>query len=512
MTTPSRKPTAPPPYSPPAAAAPNVKDASSSPGPSHDYTAHQQSFLRNSTIEALQSGESSSTVHDSLFEYFAARPPPGWSPDEPLRHRLAIPPTADPDAFPFPQPGEMWLARDVNQLDWSTFLNYLLPLQHGETKSAEPWPSSGSCSPVSRKPLPMPPTDVRKGEHMRTGSSGSGGLTMTNESEPERQQRIQDATQRWNQGFFQPRGLLVEVSVIPYVSALMTETGPAARETITPSVTLRDAVSPSSARQGEMATASYISAEPDEVAGPSSPRLGSPSGRAVNASSRELAPDVAGTRTLPSYHSRPQSPSSLRPQSTLPARPTELPSSEREQRPQTAGVAESLATKQTLPDDLEEGDLQELRGAFAKFLLAPRSRDETAAALHEINRELQTRRQHTAKQLKVEIKTQRKEIKVMSIQHKADRRAEKKRIKDAHRAHKAELKALKQSQKELEKQQKEARKEAKTFKKNARKAEKQKGDGAPPYKGWLEALELNRQESGVAQRAEPGPSTTTEPR
>ncbi len=82
-------------------------------------------------------------------------------------------------------------------------------------------------------------------------------------------------------------------------------------------------------------------------------------------------------------------------------------------------------------------------------------------------------------------------------------------MKEANRAHKAELKALKQSRKELEKQQKEARKEAKTFKKNARKVEKRKGDGAPPYKGWLEALELNRQESGVAQRAEPGPSTTT---
>lgn len=59
--------------------------------------------------------------------YFETRPLTLPQPDDLLSYYIRIPPTANPQAFPFPRPEHYLLERDVDYCDWTAFLNHLLP-------------------------------------------------------------------------------------------------------------------------------------------------------------------------------------------------------------------------------------------------------------------------------------------------------------------------------------------------------------------------------------------------
>ena len=432
-------------------------------GPSHDYSAHQQSSWRVSTLAAVRSSPSarspSPAVDPSSTTYFESRPPPDGISDETLSYVLFIAPHAQPDTLAYPEPKKLWLARDLTELDWATFLNYLFPLQRdAPPPKADAGPAlrgAGSHSanvPIVKK-LVHPTAMDRKTEHGMNEAPSSPDAAIPIESERQRRERIGQIAAHWNQAFFGPRRLHVDVDVLSYSSELLAPDTPNDAATFS-----QGPSGPEPELIPRHEAALHIYTPRTSVLAPS-----------VNGA---FIPQTANGSVGPSgawYASQPQSPSS-----TLP-------------RPSVSGTTltprDSMRAIAGLPDDREEGDLQELRGAFAKVVLSPRFREETAAVLQEFNRELQARQQEVAKQLKGDAKRTQEEIKVMAKQYKLERRAEKKRLKTAEKLHKTELKALKNSRKDLEKRQKEARKEAKALKANANKAGKKKSDDPTPYKG-----------------------------
>ena len=346
----------------------------------------------------------------------------------------------------YPEPKKLWLAQDLTELDWATFLSYLLPLQRD---APSPQDDAGGAAlngagsypanvPIVKKPV-LPTGMDRKTEQGTNGAPSSPDAATPTESERQRRERIGHIAAHWNQAFFGPRRLHVDVDVLSYSSVpLIPDTA--------------NDVATFSQGRSDLGPESLPHTPPSSV-------------------SQVLVPSV-NDATGTWHASQPQSPSS-----TLP-RPPGLAT--------TPTPQYSKRVIAGLPDDLEDGDLRELRGAFAKVLLSSRSREETATALQELNRELQTQRQTMAKQLKVDAKLTQKKIKGMKNQYKLDRRAEEKRLKTADKTHKAELKALRKSRKDLEKRQKEVHKEAKAFKANAKKAGKKKGEDPVPDQGWLE--------------------------
>ena len=521
-------------------------------GPSHDYSAHEQSCARNSYIMPDQPESSTSAVSPLVLTplsspevyaqqpdsiqvvepavktsstlYFESRPPSAMRSRSSVTHRLVIPPNTAPDQLHFPQPEHLWLSRDITRLDWRTFTNHLFPSYHdpqiNEKRQLKDHESSASFKPSistdpsrTRKPLPAAKADSAMGkQHQDRDTPSQGSLRPAPEAE--RRRKIQAVVAEWNEGFFQPRGVIIEGEIMPYSSAPIIE--PAE-----PAGSLRHALSagPSSRPREEGLSNSQPSARSDDPSMQSNQKRDRGRRRGDAACKRDLErPTNEGTigsaqaslnsqqppRRMPEDRSADVGlggqPSSNPPSSTSPT------SAERQQVSILSRLSTTSNRTQSLDssnvDDLDDADVKELRSAFAKFLLSSRSREETAMTLRELNQELQAQRQQTVKMLKAEMKTRRKEMKALTRQHKEDQRSERKKLKSAEKTRKQDLKTLKQERKDLERRQKMARKEAKIFKKNAKKAVSgKKVASTAPYKGWLETLELNqqdRQESGVA--------------
>ncbi|KAI9787802.1 MAG: hypothetical protein M1816_007450 [Peltula sp. TS41687] len=504
--------------------------------PSHDYSAHEQSGLAIPPVERRPAEWSASVDSpyistplstpglisqsvDSPFStsatfYFEGRPSPIRTTSDSTIYRLIIPPNARADQLSFPQPENIWLSRDVTRLDWSTFTNYLLPPDqdaHGNEKkivsnhTLDPvFNSEGSIrTPSARKPVAIStkPDDSKVAKE--DGVTPSVGNMSEKETEAERSRRIHSVVAEWNLHFFELRGVKVEGEIIPYSSELIPQTWPNLAAELpsessshsqgedTPGSSIPDVEHlPSGSgwnwrtRPGRAARANETS---DTANGRSfaSADISSPSVQSSRAPSELHASDLL-SRSSSSNEDRPHTPSTSHLEQPSPI--SSLSS--------TSTTSESLVSSNT--DDLDDGDLKELRSAFAKFLLSSRSQVETAVALQELNQELQAQRQQTVKSLKAEMKVRRKEVKAMARQHKEEQRRERKTLKSAEKSRKKDLKTLKDEKKELEKRQKQARKEVKMFKKNAKKAGKGKMIGATAYKGWLEAMESNQQDSVTA--------------
>ena len=471
---------------------------SASIGPQHNYSAHRQTCSRISTIQAngepipvpVSSGNDKTAISDrwvSREAYFTARAPLVRNAGHIVTHQLAIPPNVKSEDLSFPQPGEAW--RDVTEVDWTAFTDQLI--------SPEPASWSGEHS-VRRKRIETAPA-LCSSNGQRTSSHGVAASAdqrnmrverkprreqshsseaATQESEEEKRLRIYHLVDEWNQGFFVPRGLYIQAEVLPYSSEPMA----GCSEPFVHRANLGSNFIETRRRPTRLS-----SGEANPKSRPSDPAAPSPTLRSdvTSALGTEDASEAASRVPTPSA-SEPLTPSTG-------------------DQPTSAGPSESISAQQLrvpselVSGDVDEAELKELRAAFARFLLSTRSKEETATALKELNQELHAQRRQTAKDLKAEMKARRKEIKTVTRRHKIELRVEKKRLRAAEKTQKAELRTLKQSRRELEKRQKQARKEAKLFQSNSKKAAKQGQIGSPPYKGWLDALELNHTESQISQ-------------
>lgn len=117
-------------------------------------------------------------LHISGAAYFELRPPPFHQSPNVHIHRLSIPSDVDFTTLPFPRPAQTWLDGDVNDQDWATFLNHLIPI-------------CGSPRVVQTpKGYPIP----RKLDGSQRQIAGK---------------KLDAVIQEWNENFFLPRGLQV---------------------------------------------------------------------------------------------------------------------------------------------------------------------------------------------------------------------------------------------------------------------------------------------------------------
>lgn len=156
---------APPPYTPIQSdtAASSVVDSASTHSESAVPSGIRGGYVRPDQIPV-------EPVFASATSYFQERPCTIQPPDFVLRHSLNLMPDTTRSDLPYPQPESRYRARDVTDVDWHTFLNYLLPL-----------------SP--------------DGYHQ--------ALDQTSSHSPEQQDKFVAIIGEWNELFFGPRGILL---------------------------------------------------------------------------------------------------------------------------------------------------------------------------------------------------------------------------------------------------------------------------------------------------------------
>lgn len=120
-------------------------------------------------------------------------PPPSVRPQpgSPITsHYINVVPHAAPTSFPYPEPSQLWLSRDVRKEDWASFVANLL---------AVPDPAAPPDDNLDHKDkLPGPPKDATPSDPPPPANR-----------DPDVLQRMHAVLAEWNEGFFKPRGLKI---------------------------------------------------------------------------------------------------------------------------------------------------------------------------------------------------------------------------------------------------------------------------------------------------------------
>ncbi|MCJ1311598.1 hypothetical protein MMC25_005271 [Agyrium rufum] len=133
--------------------------------------------------------------------YFAMRRPTRSRPLDIINYRMAFNPRSTREIVPFPSPANKFREREVNNYDWSTFLNYIFPLPTlpPPSPSQPNWSQYGGNEKRSRRSArPPPPVQTPVAEE-----------PLDLEKETARRSQVQAVVEEWNDGFFLPRGLRV---------------------------------------------------------------------------------------------------------------------------------------------------------------------------------------------------------------------------------------------------------------------------------------------------------------
>ncbi|KAI4212518.1 MAG: hypothetical protein LQ351_004770 [Letrouitia transgressa] len=148
----------------------------------------------------------------SAASYFEDRPCSLPLPSDILEHRLVIPTGATREQLHFPYPEEQYRHRDITDMDWSTFQNFLLPN----------WIAPDSGKANSRR--------------------SNKKLSAETQDETFRRARVEVVVAEWNDCFFGPRGVHIhydfqstpiptQTPPPPFVSVLDIEPIPSASPT-----------------------------------------------------------------------------------------------------------------------------------------------------------------------------------------------------------------------------------------------------------------------------------------
>ncbi|KIW82788.1 hypothetical protein Z517_02031 [Fonsecaea pedrosoi CBS 271.37] len=165
-----------------------------------------------SPLEVEQSG------FISAAPYFELRPPSRPPPHDFFIHTIVIQPHDGAGTIPFPLKSSLFQLREVDEYDWTTFVNHLFPARgeattHPTRTNAQNHSariqsfSSSSVENVKSRPealtdlvdrLSLPPS--------KTSTAESSPLTDPSSL---RRIRIETVVAQWNAGFFGPRGLKI---------------------------------------------------------------------------------------------------------------------------------------------------------------------------------------------------------------------------------------------------------------------------------------------------------------
>ncbi|KAI9892229.1 MAG: hypothetical protein M1814_001688 [Vezdaea aestivalis] len=152
--------------------------------------------------------------------YFESRPTIMQLPPEVLFHDLIITEDSGPDNLPYPQPELVWKARDVTDQDWLTFKNFLFPL--AQMAANAQIVERKMQAELDRREQEQPNAEINALYPPQLGAvPGSRDTDEKSkwtpvEPEAERAERVGIVLAEWNEGFFQPRGLKLTATMIPY--------------------------------------------------------------------------------------------------------------------------------------------------------------------------------------------------------------------------------------------------------------------------------------------------------
>ncbi|KAF3808808.1 hypothetical protein GCG54_00010999 [Colletotrichum gloeosporioides] len=191
----------------------------------------QDSSLSSANASIVNHPASSTTAAYSEFSatYFDSRPPPpSLSPREQLVHTIAVTPTTTPDDVPY---APTWVARDVTQQDWATFINVLIPHHAAARNEAvinRKLQAEEEALAAAAAAAATPSGDSVSGQSTGNNSSNSSHHASAQleqiRSDPEtdpgaaavgvglRREDAEGIVAQWNEGFFGPRGMLVRLS------------------------------------------------------------------------------------------------------------------------------------------------------------------------------------------------------------------------------------------------------------------------------------------------------------
>lgn len=185
----------------------------------------------HTTSNAIPAANSISDIppSPSAALYFDERPtqipPPS---NDPLVHHLTVRTGSCPDDLPYQAE---WAARDVTPQDWATFVNFLIP-DHDAARNEAILGEKGAT------------------EGSTAGESEKLGREIS-EDAAQRRREVEATVQQWNDGFFRPRGIVVqldpadEAPKIPGAWDEAFDTGPSTQREAAPA-----AAGPSTQRVG----------------------------------------------------------------------------------------------------------------------------------------------------------------------------------------------------------------------------------------------------------------------
>lgn len=176
----------PPPYTPvdpvgAGGAAPVVPHASAQ----RSQTSLRGGYIRPSLPSEVPSEDANFPSAANYFDERQPSLPNGLSLANLIVHHITFFPDTTRDDIFFPHPIETYIGRDLTNLDWSTFVNCLFPVLDRSANEK---------------------VGNEKGVHPRAFMEGNT---------PERRQRIRDVVAQWNEGFFSPRLIHINVEFAP---------------------------------------------------------------------------------------------------------------------------------------------------------------------------------------------------------------------------------------------------------------------------------------------------------
>ncbi len=194
-------------------------DAASSTGDPTIYTPpYTPDGDRSSHLASVAGGfdnvsSTASPIAASASAYFESRAVHHLSTDVLLVHSIIITKHTKPADIPFPEPEKKWLERDVLPQDWETFVNYLVP-HHMDASNHD----------IAERKFKEELIDERM--HRLTLGQNDASRTdlrqVNAQLEPLRRSHTEEGyfdvsavINTWNEGFFGPRNIFIEVSESP---------------------------------------------------------------------------------------------------------------------------------------------------------------------------------------------------------------------------------------------------------------------------------------------------------
>lgn len=125
-------------------------------------------------------------------------------------HTVSLKPTTQPRDLAFPQPASSWLERDITKQDWATFVNYLLP-NHIDTHNVEVANRKLKAELVDERMHRLTLTDEDRS--MTNLDNVNAQLEPLRQQTSEAPQSAQVVVDEWNEGFFAPRCVHIDLEL-----------------------------------------------------------------------------------------------------------------------------------------------------------------------------------------------------------------------------------------------------------------------------------------------------------